>query len=139
MFDRLNRFHLAAAAVLAGLGAASFATADGTPETTAPGTAFTEPLRCEIVASPADGMIALEGVLYTDAAISGSYRFRVTSFGGGGSSNIQQGGEFVAAPGETATLGTVMLGNPGGRYKATLEVTANGKTVACTERTGGAI
>jgi len=138
MFDRLNRFHLAAASVLLGLGAAGFATADGQPEA-APGAAYAEPLRCEIVASPADGMIALEGVLHTDAAISGSYTFRVVSFGGGGSSNIQQGGEFSAGPNAPATLGTVMLGNPGGAYKATLEVIANGKTLACAEQTGGAI
>jgi hypothetical protein len=134
MFDRLNRFHIIAASVLVGLGAAGFATADGTP-----GAALGEPLRCEIVASRSGGMTALEGVLHTDAVISGSYRFRVVSSGGGGSSNIQQGGEFFAAPNEPATLGTVMLGNPGGKYKATLEIVANGKTIACTERTGGAI
>jgi hypothetical protein len=139
MFDKLNRIHLAAAAALVGLGAAGFATADGTPEAAAPGSAYIEPLRCEIVANPSGGMVALEGVLHTDMPISGSYRFRVVSSGGGGSSNIQQGGEFSAAPGEAATLGTVMIGNSGGRYKATLEIVANGKTIACTERTGGAI
>jgi hypothetical protein len=32
-----------------------------------------------------------------------------------------------------------MIGNRGGSYRATLEVVAGGKTVACTERTGGAI
>jgi hypothetical protein len=133
MFDKLNGIHIAAATVLLGLGAAGFATADGQPS------AGNEPLRCEIVASPANGMTALEGVLHTDIAISGSYSFRVVSFGGGGSSNISQGGEFSAGPNEPATLGTVVLGNSGGSYKATLEVIANGKTIACTERTGGAI
>jgi hypothetical protein len=138
MFDRLNRFHLAAAAALIGLGAAGFATADGSPDA-APGAAYDEPIRCEIVASPAKGMIALEGVLHANAPISGSYRFRVVSHGGGGSSNIQQGGEFFAGPNEPASLGTVMIGNGGGSYDARLEVIANGKTIACTERTGGAI
>ncbi len=131
MFDRLNRLHLTAAALVLGLGAAGFATADGQPSASNDG-----PLRCEIVASAANGMTALEGVLHTDAAISGSYRFRVVSSGGGNSSNISQGGEFSASPNERATLGTVMLGNSGGSYKATLEVIANGKTVACTEQTG---
>ncbi len=138
MFDRLNRFHIIAASLLVGLGAAGFATADGSPDA-APGTAYAEPLRCEIVANPSGGMVALEGVLHTDTAISGSYSFRVVSSGGGGSSNIRQGGQFSAGPNAPATLGTVMLGNAGGHYKATLEVVANGKTIACTERTGGAI
>jgi hypothetical protein len=140
MFDRLNRIHLAAAAALVGLGAAGFATADGTPEPgPAPEAAYAEPLHCEIVASPAKGMLALEGVLHSDTPISGSYRFRVVSQGGGGSSNIQQGGEFFAGPDAPVSLGTVMIGNRGGSYKATLEVVADGKTIACTERTGGAI
>jgi hypothetical protein len=133
MFDRLNRFHIAAAAALVGLGAAGFATADGSPRAD-PG----EPLRCEIQTSTAKGMVALEGVLHTDIAIAGSYRFRVISSGGGGSSNIQQGGEFEAGPDEPATLGTVMLGNSGGTYRAILEVMADGKLVACAEQTGGA-
>jgi len=132
MFDKLTRLHIAAAATLLGLGAAGFATADGQPG------ASTEPLRCEIVQSAAHGMTALEGVLHTDAAISGSYRFRVVSSGGGNSSNITQGGEFSAAPDAPAKLGVVMLGNAGGSYKATLEVIADGKTIACAERKGGA-
>jgi len=131
MFDRLNRFHILAASLLVGLGAAGFATADGSPEA-----ALGEPPRCEIVASPSGGMVALEGVLHTDTAVSGSYRFRVVSHGGGGSSNIQQGGEFFAGPNEPVSLGTVMIGNGGGSYKATLEVVADGRTIACTERTG---
>jgi hypothetical protein len=32
-----------------------------------------------------------------------------------------------------------MIGNSGGTYRATLEIVANGKTIACTDRTGGAI
>jgi hypothetical protein len=132
MFDKLKGIHIAAATVLLGLGAAGFATADGQPEANA---GSSEPIRCEIVASAASGMTALEGVLHTDTPISGSYSFRVVSSGGGGSSNISQGGEFFAGPNEPATLGTVMLGNSGGSYKATLEVIANGKTIACTERT----
>ena len=133
MFDRSNRFQLAAASLLLGLGVAGFAMAGGQTDSSA------EPVRCEILANAANGMIELEGVLHTDAAISGSYTFRVVSSGGAGSSNVQQGGAFSAGPDEAATLGTVMLGNSGGTYKATLEVIANGKTIACTERIGGAI
>ena len=133
MFDKLNRFPLAAAPLVLGLGVAGFAMADG--EAVPPA----QPFYCEILAAPANGMIALEAVLHTDVALSGSYLFRVTSSGGAGSSNIQQGGMFSAEPDRPATLGTVMLGNSGGTYNASLEIQSNGKTVACSDRVGGAI
>ena len=132
MFRKLTRFPLAAAPLVLGLGVAGFAMADSEPDST-------DPVRCEILATPANGMIALEAVLHTDVALSGSYLFRVTSSGGAGSSNIQQGGMFSAGPDRPATLGTVMLGNSGGTYNASLEIQSNGTTVACTERVGGAI
>jgi hypothetical protein len=132
MFRKFTRLPLAAAPVILGLGVAGFAMADSQSEST-------DPVRCEILAAPANGMITLEGVLHTDVALSGSYLFRVTSSGGAGSSNIQQGGMFSAEPDRPATLGTVMLGNSGGTYNASLEIQSNGTTVACSERIGGAI
>jgi hypothetical protein len=132
MFDKLTRFPLAAAPLVLGLGVAGFAMADNEAGST-------DPVRCEILAAPANGMIALEGVLHTDVALTGSYLFRVTSSGGAGSSNIQQGGMFSAEPDRPATLGTVMLGNSGGTYSASLEIQSNGTTVACSEKVGGLI
>jgi hypothetical protein len=133
MFDKFKRFPLLAAPALIGLGAAGFAASAGQAGSTV------EPVRCEIQATAANGMIALEGILHTDVALTGSYVFKVKSSGGGGSSNIQQGGYFTADPAHPATLGTVMLGNSGGTYNASLEITSNGKTLACSERIGGAI
>ena len=92
------------------------------------------PVRCEIQTSATNGMIALEGMVYADAAISGSYKFRVVSAGGGGRSNIQQGGAFTAGPGGAVSLGRVMLGGAGASYDASLSITSNGATIECAER-----
>jgi hypothetical protein len=89
-------------------------------------------LSCEIQADATNGMMVLQGVVHADAAISGSYRFKVT----GAATNISQGGAFAAAPGQTATLGKVMLGGHA-IYDASLQVTANGVTTVCDDRVGG--
>ena len=97
------------------------------------------PAHCEIEASPVNGMVALQGVVHTDAGTSGSYKFHVTSAGGSGNTNIQQGGSFTAGRDGAARLGKVTLGNTGAIYEATLRITANGKSFQCAERVGGAI
>lgn len=94
------------------------------------------PLRCEIRSGVAGGMVSLEGVVETDAAISGSYRFMVESAAGSGSSSIRQGGGFSAAPGEAVTLGRVMLG-ANGIYDAVLTLEAGGRALQCEDRVGG--
>jgi hypothetical protein len=98
-----------------------------------------ERVRCEIRASSASGMIALEGIVHADPAVHGTYRFRVAGAGRSGGSNIQQGGQFAVDASGAATLGRVMLGNNGAAFDARLEVTADGITVECNERIGGAI
>lgn len=97
-------------------------------------TATEGPLRCEILATPSNGGIALEGLAHTEHPVSGSYEFRVTGGGSGGGANIRQSGDFEAGADETAELGNVMLGGSGSVYDARLEVTANGVTVICEER-----
>lgn len=92
---------------------------------------------CQIGATPAGGgMVRLEALVNADKAVSGSYTFRVEKTGGGGSSTINQGGDFDAKAGQTATLSSVSLGGKGARYNATLDVTIGGKTVSCTKQTG---
>lgn len=98
-----------------------------------------EALSCEIRAGQSNGMITLEGTVHATVATVGSYRFRVSSVGQSGGTNIQQGGNFNATPGNPATLGRVMLGNAGAIYDADLEIKSNGTTIACSERVGGAI
>lgn len=88
------------------------------------------PLRCEILTDTSDGMISLEGVVHAASALAGTYSFTVRSSGAGGSSDIEQGGAFEAAKGETVSLGEMSLGS-GASLDASLTVTAEGRTVAC--------
>jgi hypothetical protein len=96
------------------------------------------PLRCEIEATLEGPMVSLAALVYADAPLGGSYRFNVESAGGGGGSNISQGGNFSAGPDAPAILGRVNLGG-NSIYDATLEVTADGLTVECEERIGGSL
>ena len=94
------------------------------------------PVRCEIQATKSGGMVTLAGIVHADRSIAGSYSFRVASTGGGGGTDISQGGEFNARPGHAETLGQVMLGGRGTVYEASLDVSAGGKTYRCKERVG---
>lgn len=114
----------------AGLGLAGAALASGN--------AGEGPLRCEIVAGTAGGMISLAALAESDAALGGTYRFTVESVAGPGGSTIRQGGGFSVAPGAPAELGRVMLG-ANGIYDARLELAAGGETARCEERAGGAL
>ncbi len=120
----LIRLMVRAAPVAFGLGVAGLAVA-------ATGEHKSEPVRCEIQTSSANGMVTLQGVVHSNVALSGTYQFRVTGSGGGNSSNISQGGYFTAGPEGAVTLGSVMLGGSAANYDATLELMANGKTIAC--------
>lgn len=123
-----RRFAKGLVPVLIGLGLAGAADGAGRADAAA------EPLRCEIRETAVNGMVALEARVRSDVAASGSYSFRVTSAGGGGRSDISQGGAFTAGPGEPATLGQVMLGQRGATFDARLEVTSGGRSIACSER-----
>lgn len=116
---------LAAGGAAIGAGSAGPATGNGSS------------IRCEIEARSSGGMLVLEGVVHAGRPITGSYEFRVSGGGSGGSSNISQGGDFTAGPDGTARLGQVSLG--GGRYDADLAVTANGVAVKCSKRVGGSV
>lgn len=96
------------------------------------------PLRCEIRTTTQGALVSLQGVVETDAAIGGTYRFTVESAGGSGSSAIRQGGAFLAAPGQPTMLGQVMLG-AGQIYDARLELSAGRESATCEERIGGSL
>jgi hypothetical protein len=131
MFSNHKRLALPVLPLALGLGAAGALAAGQVGSASGP-------LSCEIEATPAAGMIVLEGLVHADQDVRGSYRFRIKSAGRSGSSNVSQGGSFAAGPGAAATLGKVMLGN-NGAYDASLEVTADGARVECAKRVGGAI
>ncbi len=92
--------------------------------------------RCEIRAEPAGRGVRLEGLVFADVPLSGTYRFRVSQNGSGGSSQINQGGEFDAGPGEPESLGTVSLGGGPGSFTATLTLRWAGGSIDCHAGTG---
>jgi len=130
MFNRTATLAIGALAGLATAGLAAGAGEAGSGNAIA---------RCEIQATVSGAMTTLEGVVHADAAISGSYRFRVASEGRSGNSNVQQGGAFSAAANDTVTLGRIMLTGSRAIHEASLTVDANGTTISCEERVGGAI
>jgi hypothetical protein len=121
---KLFRLMARSVPVAVGLAVAGMAVA----ATTTPGSGD-GPVQCEIRKTNANGMTMLEGVVRADIALSGTYQFQVAGRGGGGSSNISQGGYFSAAPGTEVTVGSVMLSNAS--FDASLELIADGKTIAC--------
>ena len=137
MFDTQKRLVAVAITFIAAIGSASIAV--GENQTGAVTESHNGLFSCEIQTSSANGMITLEGVVQANDEVNGSYRFRVKNAGHSGSSNIQQGGNFSADPNDITTLGRVMLGSRNAVYDASLEVTANGVTVSCDKRVGGAI
>ena len=86
--------------------------------------------RCGIATSSERGMLALEGTILSPVALNGEYRFAIRSSGGGGSSNISQGGYFSANANEATPLGKVLI-NAGSSYTIDFEVTAGGKKIDC--------
>ena len=90
----------------------------------------TDTTQCGIATSSQNGMLALEGTILSPVALSGEYRFAIQSSGGGGSSNISQGGYFTANANEATPLGKVLI-NAGSNYNVVFDVTAGGKKIAC--------
>ena len=101
--------------------------------------AASDSIRCEIQVTSRSGGVSLEGIVHANAAIDGSYQLVITKSGGGGRSDIAQGGEFSAAPGKATSLGTVMLGGNGGSYTAKLKVKWNGNSTECREKVSGSL
>jgi hypothetical protein len=95
-------------------------------------------LRCTIETLSRGGAVELSALVSAPRDLNGSYRLRISKDGGGGSADIDQSGEFSVVAGERAVVSSVSLGGDG-TYTAKLSVTANGRTVDCSKRTGGSI
>jgi hypothetical protein len=115
---------IAAGLLAAGVAGAASAAGDG--------------VRCEIAVEKLSGGVTLEGVVNAASRITGSYELIVTKSGGGGSSNIRQGGEFTASSGARTKLGTVMIAG-GGSYTANLKIKWDGKSAECRESVRGGL
>ncbi|WP_028749232.1 curli-like amyloid fiber formation chaperone CsgH [Rhizobium mesoamericanum] len=92
---------------------------------------------CEIKATPGAGMVRLDALVKADKHVDGTYTFHVEKAGDGGSSTINQSGDFDATAGHAAILGSVTLNSKGAEYKATLDVVIGDKRFSCTKRIGG--
>jgi hypothetical protein len=90
--------------------------------------------RCEIGVEKQDGGVALEGRVFAEPPLSGSYRLRVTKTGGGGA-EIVQSGAFSHTTGPSAALGLVSLS--AGNYVAELKVEWKDGSTDCEERVRG--
>lgn len=120
MLHPLIQTTLAAAAALTAIGLAANANA------------ASGDFACGVTSKTQGGMLALEGTLVSPTALAGEYRFALKSSGGGGSTNISQGGQFSAAPNAEISLGQVMV-NAGAHVNVDFTVTANGKTYDCSQ------
>ena len=125
-----HSFAMKAAPAIVGLGLIGCVANAGQPAA-----ANDEPLRCSIETSSAGGMTVLEGVVESDTAIRGDYRFSVEG-SGSSSTRIRQGGQFSAGPGAPVTVGRVMLGG-NADYEASLTLELGGDTIDCSEDGGG--
>ena len=111
-------------AIALGLAVAAFAANAGLANSSA-GTTV-----CGIATGSERGMLALEGTILSPVALSGEYRLAIRSSGGGGSSNISQGGYFTAKANEATPLGKVLI-NAGSSYSIDFDVTAGGQKIDC--------
>lgn len=88
-------------------------------------------LTCEIRMVKRGGDVALTGIVHAGKATHGTYRFKISQHGPGGDADINQGGDFSLAAGESEVVGEATLGSARG-LKARLSVeTPNGAT-SCT-------
>ncbi len=84
------------------------------------------------------GMLAIEGVLQSPEALHGEYRFALKSSGNGGSSTINQGGQFAASPGMPVSLGKVTV-NAGSAIDVDFTITTGGRKYDCSQQFTAAI
>lgn len=87
-------------------------------------------LACGVSTVDERGMLTVEGVLQSPTALSGDYRFALKSQGGGGSSNVSQGGPFSIAPETRVSLSKVTV-NAGSTLDIDFTVTAGGQEFDC--------
>ena len=92
-------------------------------------------LSCEIRSSPSGSGLLLEAVATGSRDATGEYEFVVAKSGGGGSSNVTQGGDFEVSAGEVTILGEVTLGpGEGSSVKAVLKLIGPGGETLCESR-----
>jgi len=66
-------------------------------------------VHCEITATPAGGLLRIEGVARSPAAIAGQYTFAVVKNSASGSSQSMQGGRFSLRSSDRTVIAQVVL------------------------------
>lgn len=85
---------------------------------------------CDIDVRRTRNGVAIEGLASFARATDGDFSFVVTKRGGGGSSDIEQGGEYDARSGEELSLGLAEFSvERGSTWRATLKVFDGGREV----------
>lgn len=88
------------------------------------------PVPCEVIATESGNTMNLEAIYNAHGPTNGTYRFSVRTMGGGGSTNINQGGGFAASEAGPVSLGRVSVGNAPS-YDISLSVEVGGETYDC--------
>ena len=85
---------------------------------------------CEIRVDESGNSIVLEGIVFADADLSGSYHMQIRQKGLG-SFRISQSGDFQVRAGSPGSLGMVSLAKGAGSYFATLSVSWHDGAADC--------
>jgi hypothetical protein len=92
----------------------------------------TDPVHCEIRATPMPGGVQLEATVLSKHRLAGDYRLQVDKRGAGGTSSSTQSGDFQIAAGAEEVVGEVGLGlESGASYRAELTIRWPGGETAC--------
>lgn len=89
---------------------------------------------CDIDVRRTSNGVALEGLASFGRATDGDFSFVITKSGGGGSSDIEQGGEYDARAGEELSLGSAEFSTGrGSSWRATLKLFDGGREICRTQ------
>ncbi|QQA43298.1 curli-like amyloid fiber formation chaperone CsgH [Pelagovum pacificum] len=116
---------------IAAASAAVVAAACAVPAATGTETATAAPLRCGLQVTEAGGMVTVEGVVQSDTAVSGSYALNLTRSAGGGTAQVQQGGAFTLAAGESGRIGRAEFNGRAADIDGQLTVNVSGADLVC--------
>ena len=111
-----------AAVTLSVFGLAAVSNAHSTTDT---------PVQCEISVSQGQYGTTYEGIVHADHAAHGTYAMKISKRGSGGSSMINQSGDFSLRAGDSETVGRATFGGSPSRVNAELSVRWNGQTLTC--------
>lgn len=89
-------------------------------------------LHCEMRGNVEAGLLNLQGVVWADDDLIGSYRFDLIKRGSSGNSSTSQRGVFSLVPNQEKVVGTITVNVPAGHtYHAQLQVLSGDTDVTC--------